>query len=342
MAKKLRIGFDISQLAHQGGVSTYTQKLAEGLQENKEIETVFFYSSLRKPYKGNLKAVKKFKLPPSLFELLFNKLRNVSIEKFLGPIDVYHSSDWVQPPSKSKRVTTYHDLVPLLHPEWTVSKIVDVHKRRLQLVEKEIDIVIAVSEATKKDLLKVSSIPSDKIVVIYEGVGDIFKIQSPKDIKMFRKKYQLPEEFVLALGGIGERKNIKRLKIACKDVPLIVSGEDIERVSDEELPLLYASARLLAYPSLYEGFGLPILEAQACGVPVVTSDVSSMPEIGGQGAAYVDPLDIEDIKKTIRKVFYDNEVRKNLIKEGLKNVKQFTWEKTVEQTIEVYKSLGDI
>jgi glycosyltransferase involved in cell wall biosynthesis len=197
-----------------------------------------------------------------------------------------------------------------------------------------------VSEATKKDLLKVSSIPSDKIVVIYEGVGDTFKIQSPKDIKMFRKKYQLPEEFVLALGGIGERKNIKRLKIACKDVPLIVSGEDIERVSDEELPLLYASARLLAYPSLYEGFGLPILEAQACGVPVVTSDVSSMPEIGGQGAAYVDPLDIEDIKKTIRKVFYDNEVRKNLIKEGLKNVKQFTWEKTVEQTIEVYKSLG--
>ncbi len=340
MAKKLRIGFDISQLAHQGGVSTYTQKLAEGLQEKKEIETVFFYSSLRKPYKGNLKAVKKFKLPPSLFELLFNKLRNVSIEKFLGPIDVYHSSDWVQPPSKSKRVTTYHDLVPLLHPEWTVSKIVDVHKRRLQLVEKEIDIVIAVSEATKKDLLKVSSIPSDKIVVIYEGVGDTFKIQSPKDIKMFRKKYQLPEEFVLALGGIGERKNIKRLKIACKDVPLIVSGEDIERVSDEELPLLYASARLLAYPSLYEGFGLPILEAQACGVPVVTSDVSSMPEIGGQGAAYVDPLDIEDIKKTIRKVFYDNEVRKNLIKEGLKNVKQFTWEKTVEQTIEVYKSLG--
>lgn len=340
MAKKLRIGFDISQLAHQGGVLTYTQKLAEGLQENKEIETVFFYSSLRKPYKGNLKAVKKFKLPPSLFELLFNKLRNVSIEKFLGPIDVYHSSDWVQPPSKSKRVTTYHDLVPLLHPEWTVSKIVDVHKRRLQLVEKEIDIVIAVSEATKKDLLKVSSIPLDKIVVIYEGVGDTFKIQSPKDIKMFRKKYQLPEEFVLALGGIGERKNIKRLKIACKDVPLIVSGEDIERVSDEELPLLYASARLLAYPSLYEGFGLPILEAQACGVPVVTSDVSSMPEIGGQGAAYVDPLDIEDIKKTIRKVFYDNEVRKNLIKEGLKNVKQFTWEKTVEQTIEVYKSLG--
>lgn len=339
MPKKLRIGFDISQLAHEGGVSTYTQKLADGLQNSKEIETVFFYSSLRKSYNGKLKGVKKFKLPPSLFELLFNKLRNVSIEKFLGPIDVFHSSDWVQPPSKSKRVTTYHDLVPLLHPEWSLPKIVEVHKRRLKLVEKEIDMVIAVSESTKKDLLRITSIPSEKITVIYEGVDEKFKVQTQKDIKIFKIKYHLPEEFVLALGGVGERKNIKRLQVACKELPLIVAGQDIERVSDEELPLLYASAKLLAYPSLYEGFGLPVLEAQACGTPVVISDVSSLPEIGGTGAAYVDPFDIEDIRKTVRKVFYDNEVRKTLIKEGLKNVKQFTWEKTVEQTIGVYKSL---
>ncbi len=338
MKNKIRIGFDISQLAHQGGVATYTQKIAEGLQKDKDLETVFFYSSLRKPYKGSLKGVKRFKLPPSLFEILFNKLRNVSIEKFLGPLDLYHSSDWVQPPTKAKRVTTYHDLVPILYPEWSTPKIVEVHKRRLRLVEKEIDLVIAVSEATKRDLMKVSKIPSEKIVVIYEGVGENFKVQSAKDIAAFRKKYQLPADFVLAMGGIGERKNLKRLKVACQELPLVVTHEDLT-VSDQELPLLYASARLLAYPSLYEGFGLPVLEAQACGLPVVTSDISSLPEVGGMAAAYINPTSIKDMQKTIRKVFYDESLRKEMIKEGYQNVKKFHWDNTVSKTIEVYKNL---
>jgi alpha-1,3-rhamnosyl/mannosyltransferase len=338
MNKKIRIGFDISQLAHNGGVATYTRKIAEGLQNDKDLDAVFFYSSFRKPYTGNLKGVKKFKLPPSLFEILFNKLRNISIEKFLGRIDIYHSSDWVQPPTRAKRVTTYHDLVPILYPRWSSPKIVDVHKRRLRLVEKEIDMVIAVSEATKQDLLKASKIPAEKIVVIYEGVGENFKVQSAKDIAAFRKKYQLPTDFVLAMGGIGERKNLKRLKVACQDLPLIVTHEDLT-VLDEELPLLYASARLLAYPSLYEGFGLPVLEAQACGLPVVTSDISSLPEVGSSAAAYVDPTNIKDMAKTIRKVFYDESIRKEMIREGIQNSKQFTWKKTIEQTIEVYKRL---
>lgn len=335
---KPRIGFDISQLAHNGGVVTYTQKIAEGLQQEKDFETVFFYSSLRRPYKGKLKGVKKFKLPPTLFELLFNKLRNVSIEKFLGPLDIYHSSDWVQPPSKAKKVTTYHDLVPILYPQWSVPKIVEVHKRRLRLVEKEVDTIIAVSEATKRDLMKIAKIPAEKITVIYEGVDDKFKIQPEKSVAEFRKKYNLPPDFVLAIGGVGERKNLKRLKIACQELPLIVTREDID-VSDEELPLLYASARLLAYPSLYEGFGLPVLEAQACGLPVVTSDVSSLPEVGGDAAAYVNPTSIKEMQKTIRKVFYDDTLRKDMIRAGVKNSTLFTWEKTVKQTIDVYKKL---
>jgi glycosyltransferase involved in cell wall biosynthesis len=335
---KPKIGFDISQVAHVGGVATYTKKIAEGLQNDKDLESVFFYSSLRKPYTGNLKGVKKFKLPPTLFEVLFNKLRNIPIEKFLGPIDLYHSSDWVQPPTKAIKVTTYHDVVPLLYPEWSVPKIVKVHKKRLELVEKEIDMVIAVSEATKRDLLKVSKIPAEKIVVIYEGVGENFKVQSSKDIAAFRKKYHLPMDFVLAIGGIGERKNLKRLKVACQDLPLIITHEDVT-VLDEELPLLYASARLLAYPSLYEGFGLPVLEAQACGLPVVTSDISSLPEVGSSAAAYVDPTNIKDMAKTIRKVFYDESIRKEMIRDGIQNSKQFTWKKTIDQTIEVYKRL---
>lgn len=335
---KLRIGFDISQLAHQGGVATYTQKIAEGLQKEKDLEMVFFYSSFRKPYKGGLKGVKKFKLPPTLFEMLFNKLRNVSIEKFLGPLDIYHSSDWVQPPARAIKVTTYHDLVPILYPEWSIPKIVDVHKRRLKLVEKEIDAVIAVSEATKRDLLKVSKIPAEKIFVIYEGVDTHFKQMPVKEIEAFRKKYQLPKDFVLAMGGIGERKNLKRIKAACQDFPLVVTLEDIT-VSDLELPLLYASARVLVYPSLYEGFGLPVIEAQSCGLPVVTSNSSSLPEVGGNAAVYIDPTSIPEIRKAVKKVFYDENIRKELIKSGFTNAKKFSWDKTVAETVALYRKL---
>src|SRR5687767_2791096 len=129
----LRVGFDISQIAHPGGVANYTQNLAKRLAQKKELEIVFFYSSLRKPYQGKLKNVKSYRLPPTLFEVLFNKIRNTNIEKFIGAIDVFHSSDWVQPPAKAKKVTTYHDLVPIKYPQWSHPKIVAVNRKRLKL-----------------------------------------------------------------------------------------------------------------------------------------------------------------------------------------------------------------
>lgn len=332
---KILVGMDISQLAHSGGVSTYTENLTGELSKISDLEMVYFYSSLRKPYKGPLKNVKKFKLPPTLFEMLFNRWRNVSIEKFLGPMDIFHSSDWTQPKSKAKKITTYHDLVPIKYPQWSHPSIVSVHKRRLKLVEKEIDCVIAVSESTKKDLMEISNIPEEKIVVIYEGVGVEFKPQ--KNLELFRKKMNLPEQFILAMGGIGERKNLNRIKEAAKGYNLVISG-DIN-ISDEDLPLLYASAAVLLYPSLYEGFGLPILEAMSCGIPVITSNVSSMPEVGGDGAIYVDPENLEDIKDKIKLVMEDQDLRKDLIKKGFIQAKKFSWQKAATETAEVYREL---
>src|SRR3990172_6113774 len=113
MDRKIRVGMDISQVAHTGGVRTYTQNLASELSKLPDLEMTYFYSSLRIPYRGKLKNVKSYRLPPTLFEMLFNRWRNVSIEKFLGPLDVFHSSDWVQPPAKAKKITTYHDVIPL-------------------------------------------------------------------------------------------------------------------------------------------------------------------------------------------------------------------------------------
>lgn len=335
---RLRVGMDISQLAHQGGVATYTKNLAEQLSVLPGLEMVYFYSSLRKPYKGQIKNVKSYRLPPTLFEMLFNKWRNVNIEKFIGPVDIFHSSDWIQPPTKAKKVTTYHDLVPLKYPQWSHPKIVAVHKRRLQLVEKEIDMVIAVSESTKKDLLEISRIPESKIKVIYEGPSYDFKPQSEDKKRKFKEKYKLPPKYVLAIGGVGERKNLARVREACKDYNLVITGESLPWLSIEELQLLYACADILLYASLYEGFGLPILDAQVCGCPVVTSNVSAMPEVAGEGAILVNPYDIDDIVEGMKRLQVTG-YRQQLIKNGLENVKRFSWDRAAEETAKVYRNL---
>lgn len=334
--RKIIVGMDISQTAHQGGVATYTRELAKHLSKLDDLEMKFFYSSLRKPVKLNLKDIKNYKLPPSLFEILFNRIRNVSIEKFLGPLDVFHSSDWIQPPTKAKNVTTYHDVIPLKYPKWSDPKVISVHKRRLKLVEEEVDMVIAVSESTKRDLLEISKIPKEKITVIYEGVGSQYKVQTSSDISAFKKQFNLPDEFVLAISGVGERRNLKAVRQACSGYELIVSGEDLPYLSDDQLPLLYGSATVLLYPSFYEGFGLPIIEAMACGLPVITSNVSAMPEAAGDAAIYVDPHNLFDIEEKLKMVMEDQDLREQLIKKGFSQAKKFSWEKCAQQTADIY------
>ena len=335
----MRVGMDISQIAHGGGVTTYTQNLTEQLSKISDLEMVYFYSSLRKPYRGKLKNVKKYRLPQTLFEMLFNRWRNVSIERFIGPIDIFHSSDWTQPPTKGKKITTYHDCVPIKYPMWSHPKIVSVHKRRLFLVEKEIDFVIALSESVKKDLLEVSNIPENKITVIYEAPTADFKPQAKEKIKKFKNKYHLPDKFALAIGGIGERRNLHRIKEASKNYHLVIAGQTVPWLAIDELQLLYHSATVLLYPSLYEGFGIPIVDAFACGLPVITSNISSMPEVGGNAALYVDPLDVEDIRKKLKIVMEDKDVREELIKKGFQQVKKFSWQKCAQETLNVYRRL---
>lgn len=334
----MKVGLDISQTAFVGGVSEYTKRLASGLSKRLDLEMVYFYSSLRHPYGGNLKDVRRYPFPPSVLEPVFNKLR-APIELFIGKIDLFHSSDWTQPCTKAKKVTTCHDVIPLIHPEWSTSLVVDVHKRRFGLVEKEIDMVIAVSEATKHDLLSATRIPEEKITVIYEGVDESFKPSSVEKIAEFKNKMKLPKNFVLAIGGVGVRRNLERVKEATRGYNLVITGQTIPWVADSDRPLLYASADLLCYPSLYEGFGLPVLEAMACGTPVVTSKTSSLSEISGRAALLVNPLDVEEIAKAVKIVYGDKSLQKELKKRGLAQAAKFSWDTCVEKTVELYKKL---
>ncbi len=333
----MRVGFDISQAAHGGGVSVYTKNLSKELEKNSALKMVYFYSSLRRPYLGDLRNVKQFRIPPTLLEPWFNKVHKIEIERLIGELDIFHSSDWTQPPTKAKKITTYHDVVPLKYPQWSVSKVINVHKRRLKWVEKEIDQVIAVSNATKQDLISLSKIPADKITVVYSGVDQkVFCKQDEKDIEQFRKKYNLPEKFILAIGGVGVRRNLDRVKEAAGDILVVTSGISIPFLPEKEMPILYASSQMLVYPSLYEGFGFPILEAMACGVPVITSNISAMPEVGGDAALYVDPMNANDISEKIQELLSDQNLRKDLISKGFKQADKFSWEETAKQTAQIY------
>lgn len=338
----MKIGIDISQIVYGTGVSVYTKNLIENLLRiDKENEYIFFFSSLRRKYQIlNVKyqklKIKKFKIPPTLLEILWNRWHICPIEWFIGQVDVFHTSDWTEPPAKKAvKVTTIHDLTPLLYPEDVHPKIRAVHQRKLEWVKKESKLIIAVSHSTKRDIVRLLGIPEEKIKVVYEGISEKFKVQSSKlKVEEVKKKYKIEGDYFLAFAG-PKRKNLERIKKALRGYNLFIVGQP--KVEEDDLPILYSGSLGLVYVSIYEGFGLPILEAQACGCPVITSNISSMPEVAGEGAVLVNPFSIKDIRKAVEKIIEDRNFKEELIKKGFENVKRFSWEKTAKDTLEVYK-----
>jgi glycosyltransferase involved in cell wall biosynthesis len=276
---------------------------------------------------------------------------------------------------KFKTVVTVHDLTPIVFPENFPSGIKGKIKWKMQrFALKRASAVITDSESSKKDIKKYAGVRENKIHVIYLAAGEDFKRLGTEDVRLkeMRKKFGLPEKFVLYVGDVTWNKNLPRLIDTIKEVnlPLVMVGKslvsedydksspwnaDLNRVNEltkgdsnimklgfvsgEELVQLYNLATVFAMPSLYEGFGLPILEAMACGCPVVTSKEGSLPEVAGDAAFYVDAYDMNNIAEGIEKVFKDEKLRKELSEKGLENVKRFSWKKTAEETIEAYKQV---
>ncbi|MFZ5366153.1 MAG: glycosyltransferase family 4 protein [Patescibacteria group bacterium] len=367
----MKIGIDISQLAFPGtGVASYTENLVENLLKlDRGNEYVLFFSSLRAKIQNSKLKIKNdnskfkiFKFPPLLLEFLWNRLHLVPIETFTGKLDIFHSSDWLEPPARCPKVTTIHDLAIFKYPETFVPRgghdIVSNLKRKLEWVKKESKLIIAVSESTKKDIVEILGIPEERIRVIYEACNTEFTERAKENTEKVKRKYGIEGDYILAVGTLEPRKNLKRvieafsLLTGSVPVTLVIAGKfgwgtEISNdkfqmtnikllgyVPKEDLPALYAGAQVFVYPSLYEGFGLPILEAMACGCPVVTSNVSSMPEVAGEAAILVDPLNVEDITLGIIKALKN---RKELIRKGLKRSVKFSWEKTAQETLRVYQ-----
>lgn len=365
----MKIGIDISQIIYGTGVSHYTQNLVSSLLKvGSKDEFILFGSSmrLRKNLDGYCPEAKNYKkvtypFPPVLLEWLWNQIHLVNIEKLIGKVDLFHTSDWLEPPASCPKVTTVHDLTIYKYPQ-TFSPvgghdIVQNLKRKFRWVQKESSAIIAVSEATKKDIIELLGVPSDKVKVIYEAVPDWIKKSSLGEIKVVKEKYKIEGDYLLSVSTQEPRKNLEKTVQAFqllgekeKDLSLVCvgkigwggsfpRGEKIiftNYVSNSELSALYSGASVFLYPSLYEGFGLPILEAMVCGCPVVTSNLSSLPEVAGEAAILVDPLSIESILEGIKTALKS---KVELVEKGYQQAKRFSWEKCAQQTLEVYKSL---
>lgn len=269
-----------------------------------------------------------------------------------------------------KFVLTIHDLSFLIAPEFSGHSINYLKKNYYQKLIKSASAIIAVSQNTKADILKNLDYPEEKITVIYEAAASDFypdlqqeyleekfglkgnyilavgQIQPRKNINLLLKAFsQLPDELrdqnsLVLVGRPRNQKELEKLKQKIKDLKVTQETKFLGYVDLNELRYLYSSAAVFVYPSLYEGFGLPVLEAMACGAPVITTNISSLPEVAGQAAILVDPNNDEELREALIKVIADNNLREDLINKGLKQAKQFSWVKAAEETIKVYQQFS--
>ncbi len=352
----MKIAIDISASIYDTGVSVYTKCLTKALlATDKKNDYMLFGGSMRRKkeligftnsLKGNLETSIN-NIPPTALDLLWNRLHLIKIEKFVGKIDVYHSSDWTQAPSDAYKVTTIHDTSPF-DESFNNKKIVNAHKRRLYWIKREVDKIIVPSNSTKNDLMKLQISPS-KITVIPEAINPEVKMEMESFVEEVKKQYGL-RDFYLAVGA-NERKNTKRIIEAFRIVndgshKLVVVGQNrtnmngykdiifTGHISRQTLNALYQGAAALLYPSLSEGFGFPILEAFFYKIPVVTSNTSAMKEIAEDAAILVDPMSVESIKNGI---IATSSVTDAILNRGKSLLKKYSWEKAAAQTVKIYE-----
>lgn len=295
----------------------------------------------------------------------------IPVQLLTGQIDLFHSPDFVLPPVLPKVPTllTVHDLSFLHYPNTFPESLVSYLNRVVPWSIQRATHILADSEATKRDLITLWQVPAEKVTVLLSGVNRSFqKVTDEARLQPVRQKYEIGNApYLLSVGTIQPRKNYQLLIRAFKNVAerfphnLIISGGKgwlfdemmaeidaqglqgrvrfIGFVDDEDLAALYSGADLFVFPSLYEGFGLPLLEAMACGVPVVSSNASSLPEVGRNTAVYLSPHEPLSWTQKMIELLEDDAERARLSELGLAHIEQFSWQKTAVNLLNIYKKV---
>ncbi len=367
----LRIGIDARLVYYsQAGIAQYTLRLIQGLAD-LDRENQFIILQSRKD-KHTIVDKPSFKRV-SLWTPSHHRLEQYSLHLEISglDLDVLHSPDFIPPFRRNcKSIITIHDLAFLLYPHFLTKESARYYGQIDQAV-KRTDHIIAVSESTRQDTIRLLGAPEHKITVIYESANPVYRpVDNREALEQTKSKYHISGDFILFVSTIEPRKNLPTLLKAYRqlldsykaNVKLAVVGRRgwlseevftlvdklkltndvffLGRVTGEDLLHLYNAAQLLAQPSFYEGFGLPPLEAMACGTPVVVSNVSSLPEVVGDAGLLVDPEDVSELAVAIWRVLTDQALRADLIAKGLKRARCFSWEKTARQTLELYQRVG--
>jgi glycosyltransferase involved in cell wall biosynthesis len=285
------------------------------------------------------------------------------MDRMFPAVDLFHATEHLLPRLKKTRsVFTLHDLIFQFDPDSHKPLNIAFLKTMMPRFLKAADAIIAVSECSKRDAIDLYGIPADKIHVIYEGVDPKFKpITDPDRLSRVRAKHHLPDRFILHVGTIEPRKNLPLLfevaaqtqehivvagKLGWLTEPILAKVKELgveDRVTftgfilDDDLPALISAATVLAMPSKYEGFGLPILEAMACGTPVVASNAASLPEVGGDAALYAWHDDVPSWIRLLTLALDDTELRGWLREKGLQQAAKFRWDDMAQQTLQVYR-----
>ncbi len=411
------IGIDLRVLARgmRTGIEEYVLNLLSRLlaldpparfaarrdgEAGKNIKYKLFYNAFRRVkldyswLKLSNVELCESKIPNRALDFFSQVFKWPKIDKFLGDIDIFFSPHFlpVSIPKNCKRVITFHDLSFKHHPQlFSPSRKLWHFLTFPKFQAKNADKIIADSQSTKEDAVRIYKINSDKVEVVYLGVSEDFRLLEKDDllIKKIRKKYGLPKNFVLYFGTIEPRKNLISIIRAFEflkaphlsgidhlwqqaddlhkksliggGLKLVIAGakgwlyKDIFKevgsskykdeimftgiIDDKDKPCLYNLASVFVYPSFFEGFGFPPLEAMACGTPTIVSNTSSLPEVVGNGAIMIDPYNVDELVLAIRNILEDKDLREDLIKKGLKQAKKFNWDKTARQVLEIFYKL---
>jgi glycosyltransferase involved in cell wall biosynthesis len=358
----------------KAGIAHYTYNIYKNLvkldtKNSYEVFGLNFYgrsSAFKKIFPKGTKFNLIRYIPGRAWNVINRKLKTPPLEMLLGKkADIFIFTNFRMYPTAfaKKRFTVIYDVAFKHHPEYIEANNLKFLNRRVPEAINKSDKIITISEFTKNDLIKKYSVDPSKIIVAHCAVN-IENFKRTQLATSIKKKYNLPNDYLLYLGTIEPRKNIANLLRAYSKLPknikdqypLVLAGgggwnddeikSEIEKVKkdsqiiqtgyvdEKDIPALYSGAELFLYPSHFEGFGMQILEAMACGTPVLTAKNSSLTEVGGGAAYYVDDKSVESIKNGIEKLLNEPSLREDLIKKGKQQIKKFSWEKSAQKIID--------
>jgi glycosyltransferase involved in cell wall biosynthesis len=364
----MRIAIDARKL-HDFGIGTYIRNVLRGLAR---LDSQTEYVLLCRPGDADIAA----DLGPNFRTVIETARPYSVGEQFKIPLSLVrerahllHEPHYVLPPAtRCRAVVTIHDCIHLMFPQYLPGSLAHFYARAsMWSAVKKADRVMTVSEASKRDILRFFDIPPEKVAVIHNAIDERFLAEPDEErMERIKQRYQLDHPFLLYVGNIKPHKNLERLvegfaKARHKglgDVRLVIVGDQHSKYPPlrqavhrhrldkdvrflgfqpyDMLAVFYRLARAFVFPSLYEGFGLPPLEAMACGTPVVTSNVSSLPEVAGDAAVLVDPYDTDSIADGITRAVTDDRLREELTRRGLARAREFSWTESVAAIHDIY------